>query len=219
MTRAHEYASFVAAPPTSVGLWLAKRLADKYARLIGKTRLKDAHVYEIGPGRGLFAQHCTKSRYIGIDSSPAVVAALRTNGYSAWQAAVPPIPGPWYPRIIFSASMVEHLSPETVADFFVAAKERLGVGGSLCLVAPDAMAMGLDFWRGHYTHQWPTCPRTLKQAARDAGFVVTQCRRFGLLPGMRHLWRAIPAWTEPLENLRLCLAPRIYLEAKRPHEK
>ncbi len=213
------FSSYAAAQPTSFGRWAVERLNRLYVELIGAARLRGACVCEIGPGRGLFAERCRQlgAHYIGLDTCSQFVSNLQRRGFDAHLHNVPPIPRlvPSGYDVIFAGGMVEHVPQMQVAELFLSAYDALAENGSFCVVAPDAMAQGTDFWLAHYTHVWPTTRRTLRQAARDAGFQVVRCRRFSLIPGVWRLSRYLPLWSERIETLRLCLGPRLYLEARK----
>lgn len=132
-----------------------------------------ASVLEIGPGEGWFARACREAgvpRYLALEASPYGAQRLRDSGFDVVSASVPPMPeGLDRMDFIYASHVIEHLSgPEDVLSFLVACRQNLNPGGVVALAFPDARKIGVDFWDGDYTHRWPSTPRRVTQAARDA---------------------------------------------------
>lgn len=157
-----------------------ERLLERKHGMLLHTAAAGLHgpdVLEIGPGDGFVARAARDlpaGRYVGLEASSVGAAALREEGFDVRQVRVPPFPddlGTF--DLVYASHLVEHLpGPDAVLAFLAASRAVLRPGGRLALVYPDARWMRFDFWDCDYTHQWPSTPRRVEQAGRDAGFAV-----------------------------------------------
>jgi SAM-dependent methyltransferase len=73
----------------------------------------------------------------------------------------------------------EHLSTNQEAQLFLSEARRvLRPRGLLCLLAPDYLHCGRDFYNVDYTHNNVTTVRRVSQLFRDNGFRVVNCVYF-----------------------------------------
>lgn len=155
-------------------------------------------IVELGPGEGFVSRAARRHpglRYLAIEAAPAGAALLRTQGFDVIEAVVPPFPEAMpAPDLIYASHLIEHLpGPDAVLAFLGESRARLAEGGRLALAFPDARHVGPLFWDCDYTHQWPSTPRRVAQAAFDSGFEVEQSIDFcGPLQGFAaHLLRVV----------------------------
>lgn len=155
-------------------------------------------IAELGPGEGFVSRAARRHpslRYLGIEAAPAGAALLRTLGVEVIEAVVPPFPEAMpAPDLIYASHFIEHLpGSDAVLAFLTESRTRLREGGRLALAFPDVRHVGPLFWDCDYTHQWPSTPRRVTQAAFDSGFAVERSITFcGPFQGLAaHLVRAV----------------------------
>lgn len=131
---------------------------------------------EIGPGEGFVARAARARglpRYVALEATAAGTRRLQDAGFDVRQATVPPFPEVEPVDLVYASHLIEHLpGPDAVLALLRACHDLLRPGGRVALAFPDARWMRGDFWDCDYTHQWPSTPRRVAQAGRDAGFRV-----------------------------------------------
>jgi hypothetical protein len=141
-------------------------------------------VLELGPGEG-FVARAARDRglgYVGVDTNEAVVAHLRGEGHEAVLATVPRMPPGIEPvDLVYASHVIEHLpGTEAVEALLQGCHELVAPGGAVALVFPDLRSMGVKFWDVDTTHEWPSTPRRVSQAAERAGWTVERVEHFVL---------------------------------------
>ena len=159
------YENFSASRPTSVGAWMADREA---LNILGTIQKIDGHlrsVFEVGPGRGPFMRACDAKSldYTCVDISWSLLKGL--SGHKRINALVPPLPvASSVFDVAFASNVLEHMLDFRSAFAFVEEMQRIvRPGGLVCQRVPNAMAWGMHFWNGYYTHSFATTPRNVWQ--------------------------------------------------------
>jgi ubiquinone/menaquinone biosynthesis C-methylase UbiE len=223
-------------PATEAG----RALAQAQARIVlQKLRSADPHaraVLEIGPGHGSFALACAQAdlNYTALDINRHLLKRLQASGYTGVHAMAPQFPFADHSYdLAFASHVIEHSPSYRDAIAFAAEMRRVvAPGGLIALVAPDALALGIDFWNCDYSHGFPTTRRRLHQLLRDTGLVIISDeylwgplqRQAGTFAGstvgsqmMGRLARAVPGQVgERLYKLRLTFARAILICARVP---
>ena len=77
--------------------------------------------------------------------------------------------------LIWVSNLLEHLpSPESLQDFLLHAKKRLGPGGVLTIMGPNIKFCGSDYW-DFADHLLPLSHLTVLEHLASAGFVTIEC--------------------------------------------
>lgn len=141
-----------------------------------KTNL-NIRVLEAGVGNGLFASACKRRDwcYTGVDRNGKICEVLGKD-YHIIKGTCPPLPAELERSSFdfgYSSFVLEHLSDGLEAFEFVSEFYRvLKPGGVFCLVVPNALSLGMEFWNLDYTHRYPTARRNVTQILLEAGFNV-----------------------------------------------
>ncbi len=177
-------------PATAAGrAWTKAQAANVLARM--QLAAPQAHsVFEIGPGRGIFADLCMRQKlhYIALDINLRLLNAAYARGHQGIRALAPGLPiqtGQF--DIAFASHVIEH-SP-TYPDALTLLSEMARVvrpGGIVALVTPDYLALREDFWNCDYSHSFVTTRRRLRQIMRDTGLrIVDEQNIYGPLMGIQ----------------------------------
>jgi SAM-dependent methyltransferase len=163
------YDNFSLVQPSKTGSRIAGREADNILQAMMKVKNDIHSIYEIGPGRGPFFQSCTRQSidYTCIDVSWSMLARLEVG--KRINAFAPPLPLDSNAfDVAFASNVLEHMPDFRVALEFVKEMVRtIKVGGLVCHRVPNAMAWGMHFWNGDYSHGFPTTPRNVSQLYQD----------------------------------------------------
>lgn len=197
------YENFSITRPTSLGKKVANREALNLLEKILGHKKDIFSVLELGPGRGPFAHACRLHglSYTCADVSRSSLLTLE-NVDKKIQTIVPPIPfADQCFDLTFASNLLEHMLDFKNALWLIEEMKRVTrPGGLICHRVPNAMAWGLHFWNGDYTHSFFTTPRTVSQVYLDAGlkieaiysvsgFIIGPVARFAALLG-----KIIPSW-------------------------
>jgi ubiquinone/menaquinone biosynthesis C-methylase UbiE len=169
------YENFSTKQPTSLGASIANREANNVLKAIIKYKKKVRSVLELGPGRGPFAAACQTHH---LDYACADISWGLLQGLSSVEKRVQTmVPGlPFASQsfdLSFASNLLEHMLDFNHALLFIEEMKRVTcVGGLICHRVPNAMAWGMHFWNGDYTHSFFTTPRTVSQVYLDAGLEI-----------------------------------------------
>lgn len=133
---------------------------------------KKLSVLEIGPGKGYFYQ-ATRAiphiQYYAFDRNIQMLKKLRISRIFLGEA--PKLVN--FKRkfhVIYISYVIEHLqNGEAVYELIRNCKKYLYPSGIIVMLAPNALAQGLDFWNEDYTHVYPTTKRNVAMALYDNG--------------------------------------------------
>lgn len=169
------YDSFYAVDPTLVGRHIARRIAQKLLDTIIKHKPERGLLLELGPGRGEFAVACHEKSvdYTCADVNLDHLRKLSTPGMMI-QALIPPLPFASDTfDVTFAANLLEHMVDFHSASLLLQEMSRVvRPGGLVCHRVPDAMAWGMHFWNGDYTHSFVTTKRRVSQLYLDNGLQI-----------------------------------------------
>lgn len=145
---------------------------------------------EIGPGQGSLAAGAIAAgwSYRGIEASPALAEALRTQGLEITEAWAPPIVADDAScDVLYADQVLEHMSGIDAAREFVAESWRvLRAGGVTFIVVPDYLKERTFFWDVDYTHNFVTTERRVRQLLYDGGFELEEVvRSIGAATGLQ----------------------------------
>lgn len=169
------YENFSKNRPTTAGAGMALLESGNHLKAILKIKPTATAFLEIGPGRGSFAEHCLRR---GFDYTCAEISWSLLNALPYVQkkvrTLVPSLP---FSKdsfdITFASNLLEHMAGFRDALHFIEEMQRVTrPGGLVCHRVPNAMAWGLHFWNGDYTHSFFTTPRTVSQVYLDAGLKI-----------------------------------------------
>jgi 2-polyprenyl-3-methyl-5-hydroxy-6-metoxy-1,4-benzoquinol methylase len=155
--------------------------------------LKDFTMLEIGPGHGYLARHCLKHNieYQAIDTSPAVVQTLRSQGISVTEGELDRLNAHKSYDLLWMSHVLEHMKDWTTARETVAAAEKvLSQGGHIVIISPDINSWRQHFWEVDWSHGYQTSLRSTIQLLSDVGLEITYAshHRGG---STKHLARAL----------------------------
>lgn len=160
-------------------------------------------ILEVGPGRGEFQQQCLAQgmEYVGIDVNLGLLSGLR-EGTKSLLSRVPPLPlAEGHFDVSFAANLLEHMVDYPQALTLLREMNRVTRSGGLVVQrVPDALAWGMHFWNGDYSHSFVTTKRRMAQIYRDAGLKVVSLQAvsgpwIGTGAGLLSmLGRLIPGW-------------------------
>jgi SAM-dependent methyltransferase len=130
---------------------------------------------EFGPGRGHFAKEVLALgwEYLAIDGSPSVLKLLRGDGIEVMQAFVPPVPSAASTGydLVLMEHFIEHMdTPASARELLDSVYQSLSPQGLICIVAPDFLMHGSNFWDCDYTHSFVTTTQRLRQLLLDCNF-------------------------------------------------
>lgn len=175
------FGHFAHGQPTAVGVWLTRKTMEQQFDFVVThvPRLSEAHVLEIGPGRGdfaakFFAAGCRIYDVIEPDEALQKFCAplpLR-NVYSN---VIPPLPGPdaVYDLVIM-CDVFEHMNDTATAVKVLAEINRvLRPGGRFFVLSPDYNHWQSDFFNCDFSHSNPTTVRRMNQMLYNVGFETT----------------------------------------------
>ncbi len=160
-----------------------------------------ARILDAGCGRGHLLSYLTRAGYtnaVGVDRSPASVAAARAAGFSALEgdavAHMDAHPGEY--DAIVAVDVLEHLRKDEVLQFLDAAFKALKPGGVFLAQTVNAEALfaarmlDIDF-----THETAFTRHSLRQVLTAAGFADAEFKEIGPVGrGPRALLRRL-LWT------------------------
>ncbi|MGD9873942.1 MAG: class I SAM-dependent methyltransferase [Kiritimatiellia bacterium] len=157
-----------------------KILSLLQAELSAQTRPR---VIEVGIGTGLFARACKRREwdYTGVDRSAKLISLLG-DSFNCVNGECPPLPASIESNtydLAYASFILEHLADGVEAFSFVSELKRvLKPGGLICLVVPDALSLGLEFWNLDYTHRYPTAERNVTQILQEAELDIRRVVRY-----------------------------------------
>ena len=125
--------------------------------------------------------------YRGIEASPDLAEALRSQGLDITLAWAPPIEAAdGSCDVLYADQVLEHMSGIDAARDFVAESWRaLRHDGVLFVVVPDYLKERTFFWDVDYTHNFVTTERRVRQLLYDGGFDVERVvRSIGAATGL-----------------------------------
>lgn len=166
------YENFSQKQPTKAGVKIAAREADNILKLILNYNENIGSVLELGPGRGPFAKAC---QMYELDYTCADISLTLLRNVSSVekrvQTRVPRLPFADNSfDLTFASNLLEHMIDFRDAFHFVDEMKRTTrPDGLVCHRVPNAMAWGMHFWNGDYTHGFFTTPRTVSQVYIDVG--------------------------------------------------
>lgn len=173
------YDNFSRKQPSRTGMKIAAREAGNILKAITNYNENIRSVLELGPGRGPFAQACHTH---GLDYTCADVSLTLLHGVSPAekkvQTMVPRLPFADNSfDLTFASNLLEHMIDYKDAFLFVDEMKRTTrPNGLVCHRVPNAMAWGMHFWNGDYTHGFFTTPRTVSQVYLDVGLKIIAVR-------------------------------------------
>jgi SAM-dependent methyltransferase len=169
------YENFSLKHPTSLGASIANGEASNVLKVIIRYKQNIRSALELGPGRGPFAAACQASRldYFCADISWKLLQEL-SLAENKVQTMAPRLPFASQSfDLSFASNLLEHMLDFKHALFFIEEMKRVTRrGGLVCHRVPNAMAWGMHFWNGDYTHSFFTTPRTVSQVYLDAGLEI-----------------------------------------------
>ncbi len=167
------YDNFAKKKPTKMGQYITYQEARNVLAIIlsqWKFNRKPS-LLEIGPGRGVFARVCQENHisWTGADASFTLLNHLPQEMKKV-QTFAPPLPFKEQAfDIVFASNLLEHMNSAQNALRLIQEMRRVvAPGGLVCQRVPNAMAWGVHFWNGDYTHNFFTTPRTVTQLYIDA---------------------------------------------------
>ncbi len=164
--------------PTALGKKMAIRAKAKFANVIQKLAPENRpKVLEIGPGKGLFALHCSSAfDYEAIEPNESMAQALRDQGISVTGGSVPgtPLPAAHFDAV-YVDQVFEHLpSMNHQLEMLQEIHKTLTPNGLLALAAPEYESWREIFYVSDYTHQTPTSRISTLQMLYDTGFEIVK---------------------------------------------
>lgn len=168
------YDNFSAQKSTSLGSYLATHESAGLLRTIIQKNAEISSVLELGSGHGHFAMQCIARRldYTCVDVSQTMLKKLNADKKILARVPILPFTDDVF-DLTFAANLLEHMPDFNSALLLVEEMCRVTrAGGLVCHRVPNAMAWGLHFWNGDYTHSFFTTPRTVHQLYIDAGLKV-----------------------------------------------
>lgn len=173
------YDNFSVQQPSGLGASISRTEARKcLARILGhKEEAKT--ILEVGPGRGDFAGACSQQEgleYSCVDINERLLQELDTLGGRKVRSMVPGLP---FANdsfdVTYASNVLEHMVDFPAANQFLIEMKRVTApGGLVCHRAPDAMAWGMQFWNGDYTHSFVTTKRRVAQLYLDTGLQIEE---------------------------------------------
>lgn len=223
-------------PATATGQAWVRAQAAHVLSTLTSTAPQARSLFEIGPGRGIFADLCAARglQYVALDINQRLLAATRARGHAGIRAIAPVLPvadGQF--DIVFASHVIEH-SPGYRDALTLLDEMRRVVrpGGLVVLIAPDYLALREDFWNCDYSHSFVTTRRRLRQIMRDSRLqLVGEQSLYGPLTGpagqlggallgsraMGALARAIPGEVgERIYKVRLTFARALLMIGQSP---
>jgi O-antigen chain-terminating methyltransferase len=157
-------------------------------------------VVDLGCGRGEFLELMREAgvEATGVDFDMDMVEECRANGLKAEPADVLGYLGRLDDRSlggIFSAHLIEHLTPAVLFQLLELAAAKLRAGGLLVVETPNPLSLYAlaNFW-SDLSHAQPLHPATLEFLVHQAGFRETELRFLGDVPEHERLRRVpLPA--------------------------
>ncbi|MBI4066092.1 methyltransferase domain-containing protein [Candidatus Gottesmanbacteria bacterium] len=129
-------------------------------------------VLEIGPGKGYFyraTRAVPRIRYSAFDRNSHMLKQLNISRIFHGEAPTL-VNFKQKFHIIYIAYVIEHLQHgEAIYELIRNCKKYLYPDGIIVMLAPNALAQGLDFWNEDYTHLYPTTKRNVAMAFYDNG--------------------------------------------------
>ncbi|MFH0954261.1 MAG: class I SAM-dependent methyltransferase [Verrucomicrobiota bacterium] len=137
---------------------------------------------EVGVGTGTFARLVSEQgwTYLGVERNENMARAVTAGRVLVGD--VPPFPAELPNEsfdVGYAAFVLEHVADGLEAYRFVAGlTEKVRKGGLICLVVPDSLSLGMEFWNLDYTHRFPTTERNVSEIARECGLAVEDVVRY-----------------------------------------
>ena len=198
------YDNFSVQQPSGLGAKFSRMESGKCLARILSHKEETKTILEIGPGRGDFANACSQEglKYSCVDINQRLLIELETPGGRKVRSLVPRLPfADDSFEVTFASNVLEHMVDFQAANLFLTEMKRITVpGGLVCHRVPDAMAWGMQFWNGDYTHSFVTTKRRVAQLYLDTGLhieeVVTVAGPVLGWParGVSLLGKLIPGW-------------------------
>ena len=168
------YDNFFVNEPSFFGNKLALWESRNVLRKILPYKKNVLSMLEVGPGRGPFMRSIQDKdmQYACVDVSLSALGQLENSNRIC--AMVPPLPIVMNSfDIVFASNVLEHMLDFRAALIFVEEMTRVvRPGGLVCHRVPNAMAWGMHFWNGDYTHSFATTPRNVSQLYADVGLKI-----------------------------------------------
>jgi len=161
--------------PTAFGQKIVQRVATRICREIAAhVPTKQVNILEIGPGAGDLARQFLAEGYTGyaaVEPNDTIRAGLAPLGIPLRNYCIPSLQESDSSQdAIILSHVFEHLNGTTEARTFVAEAARvLRPGGILCVLSPDYLHWGSEFFNGDYTHAHVTTIRRTTQIFEDHG--------------------------------------------------
>lgn len=160
---------------TRAGAWnLHRSFRKKFDLILGESG--PGKCLEIGPGEGIFAEHCARAGidYAGIERNPALQSRLVAAGFDVTLGRAPPLE---YADesfdLVVAMTVLEHMPTFEDAYRLVEESRRvLKEGGVLAVEVPDFLRAGIDYYAWDYTHSYLLTTYRLRQLLEDAGYEV-----------------------------------------------
>jgi len=130
---------------------------------------------EIGPGKGYFADSCSKNNieYTAIEANKLMASKLKEKGFRVYCQRVPPICVKEKFDVVFMSQVLEHINTPLIAEELIKnCFSILREDGLIIISSPDLTVWGWDFWNGDYTHNYPTTLNRAKQLLFDNNFEI-----------------------------------------------
>jgi SAM-dependent methyltransferase len=167
---------FAGQTTTRAGRWIKRHARERQvARILPLLPDRRSAVLEIGPGFGELADSFRRAgyhNYTVVEPNASMRERLMQRGIRAKGYLIPRLdePDQAYDAIVLFA-VFEHFNGNQDAQLFMAeARRALRPRGLLCLLAPDYLHWGRDFYNVDYTHNNVTTVRRVSQLFQDNGF-------------------------------------------------
>lgn len=152
----------------------------------------DAHILEIGAGRGEFARVCLAAgyRYVAVEPSDALRESLASQGIQTIGESVPPIAAESCQfDLVHSFDFVEHLIDyREVMAFLNESLRVLKPGGLISIIVPNCHTIGRLFYLYEYQHTYVTTLPRLEKMLADCGFDLLKSQSYLFRLGRRWNW-------------------------------
>jgi SAM-dependent methyltransferase len=172
------YDHFAAQSATRAGRWMKRRARQRQlARIVPFLPDRRGAILEIGPGLGELAdlfQEAGYRDYTAVEPNAVMRERLARRGIKTRNYRLPHLEeedGSYDAIVLFH--VFEHLNGNQEGQLFLSEARRvLRPHGLLCLLAPDYLHCGCDFYNVDYTHNNVTTVRRVSQLFQDNGFRV-----------------------------------------------
>jgi SAM-dependent methyltransferase len=169
---------------TAIGGWISRRAKRCQLAVIRRfMKDPDCQILEVGPGFGELAELFLQAgyrNYTAVEPNLVLRTRLSERGIRTKDYRLPYLEeGDSAYDAIVLFHVFEHLNGSQEAQLFLSEARRvLRPRGLLCLLAPDYLHSGRDFYNVDYTHNNVTTVRRVSQLFQDNGFRVVDCVYF-----------------------------------------